>query len=390
MSFTETTTTSWLSRMKGAVGRIFFGIILVIATTVLLFWNEGRAIKTYRALVEGAGLVVSVDSASVDSANDGKLVHISGPVKPLTTPQDDTYGIAAENALRVVREVEMYQWVEKSESKTEKNVGGSEQTTTTYTYSKQWRTDTVDSSDFKQPGGHENPSRPIDGETFTVEKAAVGAFTLDGSDVAALGSSKRIPLGQEQANAFQTSLGMNVRPQNGELYAGSNPSSPAIGDLRIRYERVDLSEASFVGGQHGDRLSGFTVSNGREIFLSAAGRQSAAEMFETAQTENNIITWIVRVAGLLGMFIGFACFLSIFGVIGDVIPFVGSIVSFGTTLLAAVATLILGPIVIAIGWIAYRPILAISIIVGGLVIAFLFIRLRRKQPQTAPLGRPAS
>ena len=69
MSFTETTTTSWLSRMKGAVGRIFFGIILVIATTVLLFWNEGRAIKTYRALVEGAGLVVSVDSASVDSAS---------------------------------------------------------------------------------------------------------------------------------------------------------------------------------------------------------------------------------------------------------------------------------------------------------------------------------
>lgn len=390
MSFTETTTTSWLSRIKGAIGRIFFGIILVIATTVLLFWNEGRAIKTYRALVEGAGLVVSVDSASVDSANESKLVHISGPVKPLGTPRDEVYGIAAENALRIVREVEMYQWVQKSQTKTEKNVGGSEETTTTYTYSKEWRTDTVDSRDFKQPAGHENPSRPLDGETFTVEKATVGAFTLDGSDVATLGSSKRIPLGGEQATVFQTSLGMNVRPQNGELYAGSDPSSPVIGDLRIRYERIDLAEASFVGGQRGDTLTGFTVSNGREIFLSAAGKQTAAEMFETAQTENNIITWIVRVGGLIGMFVGFACILSIFGVIGDVIPFIGSIVSFGTTLMAAVATLILGPIVIAIGWITYRPILAISIIVGGIVLAFLFIRLRRKQPETTALGRPAT
>lgn len=69
MSFTETTTTSWFSRLKGALIKIVVGFILLIACIWLLFWNEGRSVKTYRALVEGAGLVVSVDNGSVDPAS---------------------------------------------------------------------------------------------------------------------------------------------------------------------------------------------------------------------------------------------------------------------------------------------------------------------------------
>ena len=98
MSFTETTTTSWFSRLKGALVRILVGFILLIACVFLLFWNEGRSVKTYRALVEGAGLVVSVGNDNVDPANEGKLVHISGPVKPVGVPQDNALGISAEGA----------------------------------------------------------------------------------------------------------------------------------------------------------------------------------------------------------------------------------------------------------------------------------------------------
>ena len=57
-------------------------------------------------------------------------------------------------------------------------------------------------------------------------------------------------------------------------------------------------------------------------------------MFEAAQSENTLITWRIRFGGLLGMFIGFVIMLSIFGIIADVIPFVGSIVGFGISIIA--------------------------------------------------------
>ena len=173
MSFTETTTTSWFSRLKGALIKIVIGFILLIACIWLLFWNEGRSVKTYRALVEGAGLVVSVDNGSVDPANDGKLVHISGPVKPVGVPEDDMLGVSAEGAAGLERIVEMYQWVETSKSETRKQLGGSEETVTTYSYRKEWNRREISSGSFRQ-SGHDNPQKPIDDASFAVPSATTG------------------------------------------------------------------------------------------------------------------------------------------------------------------------------------------------------------------------
>ena len=390
MSYTETTRTSWFTKLKNGLVGTLIGIVLVLVAIYFLFWNEGRAIQTYRALAEGAGLVLSVDSGKVDATNDGKLVHISGAVTPNGTVSDPQFGIRADGALAVVREVEMYQWVEKSESKTEKNVGGSEETVTTYSYSKQWSARRVDSSNFKVPGGHENPDFAVAPNRVTVETANVGAFRLQGTSVANLGNEKIIPLAQADADRMRDNIATTrpVRLNQGEIYVGTSSTSPQVGDLRIRFERTDLAEASFVGRQQGDTLAAYTASNGRKIFLSAAGRKEAAAMFEQAQTENTIITWVIRVAGLIGIFIGFQLFFGLFGVIGDVIPFVGSLVRGGTAIIALVLTLIIGPITIAVGWFAYRPLLALSIIGGGLAIAALVIFLKRRSaPGAAPSDR---
>jgi hypothetical protein len=396
MTYTETTRTSWFTKLKNGVVGTLIGIVLILVAIYFLFWNEGRAIQTYRALVEGAGLVVSIDSSKIDSALDSKLVHITGPVKPNGEVVDPQFDIRADGALAIAREVEMYQWVEKSESKTEKNVGGSEETTTTYTYSKEWSSDRNDSSDFKVQNGHENPDFAVPANTVTVESANVGAFVLDGSSVANLGDQKTIPLTQADADRMAENVATTrpVRLNQGGIYIGNSSTSPQVGDLKIRFERTDLAEASFVGKQQGDTITAYTATNGREIFLSAAGKKDAPAMFEQAQTENTIITWVIRAAGLIGIFIGFQLFFGLFGVIGDVIPFIGSIVRGGTAIIALILTLIIGPITIAIGWIAYRPLLAFAIIGAGLAIAALLIFLRRKRAPAAPaetvvLGRGA-
>ncbi|MBL0370473.1 TMEM43 family protein [Rhizobium sp. KVB221] len=385
MSYTETTTTSWFTRIKNALIGILVGIVLILVSIYFLFWNEGRAIQTYRSLVEGAGLVVSVDSARTDPANDGKLIHITGPVKAEGTVSDDQFAVEADGALAIVRNVEMYQWVEKSESKTEKNLGGSEETTTTYSYSKEWRSSPVDSADFKVPDGHENPSFAVDAKRIVVDSATVGAFVLDGSQVANLGDDKQIRLTEEDVSRIGSEIATDrpVKFNQGDIYLGSSASSPQIGDMKIGFERTDLAEASFVGAQKGDRIEAYTSTNGREILLSAAGKKDAPAMFAQAQQENTIITWLIRAGGLLGLFIGFKLMTMILPVLGDVVPFIGSIVSFGTGILALVFTLVVGPLVIAIGWFAYRPALAIGIIASSLLLAAAFIYLRRKAAAAA-------
>ena len=386
MGFTETTTTSWFSRLKDAATGALVGLVVIIVAIGVLFWNEGRSIKAYRALVEGAGLVVSVDAAAVDAANEGKLVHITGAVAPDGTPGDEEFGIFAEGAVALGREVEMYQWVESSESKSETKLGGSEETVTTYSYKKEWRSGHADSSEFRQPEGHENPAPVVESHRFRIDSATVGAFSVPGYEVADLASETAVKLNAEDAERAGAVLGVTVHVEREGLYAGADPARPEVGDLRIRFNRADLAEASFVGVQSGEWLETYTASNGREIFLGAAGRESAATMFAAAQSENTLITWLVRLGGLVGLLVGFLMLFSIFGVLGDVVPFIGSLVRMGTGLTAVILTALIGPLVIAIGWFAYRPVLAVAILLGGALTAGAIIWLRRGRvpgPQAA-------
>ena len=77
-SFTEVTSKSWFSRLGKAFKGIIAGIILVVIAFPLLFWNEGRAVKRHKTLEEGGGAVISVSVDKVDSANQGRLVHMAG------------------------------------------------------------------------------------------------------------------------------------------------------------------------------------------------------------------------------------------------------------------------------------------------------------------------
>ena len=70
MSVTETERISWGSRLGSSFKGILFGLVLFVAGFPFLFWNEGNAVRTRKALDEGEGACVSVPSnAAVDPAN---------------------------------------------------------------------------------------------------------------------------------------------------------------------------------------------------------------------------------------------------------------------------------------------------------------------------------
>ena len=99
-SVSVTSSESWFSRLFGSIKSVLFGLILFIAAFPVLFWNEGRAVKTARSLKEGAGAVVSVPADAVNAANEGKLVHVSGAVAT-EAPVADDLGVEAPSFDRV-------------------------------------------------------------------------------------------------------------------------------------------------------------------------------------------------------------------------------------------------------------------------------------------------
>ena len=113
---TVTTSQSWGSRIKGALSGLIIGPLIVAGACFLLFKNEGRAVKRYQTLKEGAGNVITASPAQLDPALDGKLVHFAGDVTVNDQLREREAGIVVDNAMHLARTVEMYQWVESSSS----------------------------------------------------------------------------------------------------------------------------------------------------------------------------------------------------------------------------------------------------------------------------------
>jgi hypothetical protein len=381
-TFTETTSKSWLQRIVNSVVGVLIGLALVIASIVGIFWNEGRAIDTARALAEGAGAVVSVEAGTVDPANEGKLVHVMGAASATAPLADPQFPVKA-NGLKLLRAVEMYQWREEERSETRDKLGGGSETVTTYSYSRAWSGSRNDSGAFRHPEGHANPSMAFARREFVAADAKLGAFALPPDLLGRLGDGARTDV-DPAALAGRPATTPPEQVVDGILYIGANPAAPQIGDLKLSYWLTPNGPVSAIGRQTGAGLSPYQTKAGGTLYIIDPGERDAAEMFKQAESENAILTWIVRGVALLAMGIGFALVLSPLSVLASVVPFLGSLVGAGAGLAALILTLALGPLTIAIAWFAVRPLMAIAVVAAGRIAAFLVSRLR--SPRRAGLA----
>ncbi len=370
-SFTEVTSNSWFSRIAASFKGIIAGIVLIILSIVLMGWNEGRAVKHYKTLKEGAGAVVSVESTSVDSSKDGKLVHTTGFASSSDQPTDATFGISTE-ALKLIRSVEMYQWKENQDKETKKKLGGGTETVTTYSYVKEWCEQHNNSANFKKTAEHTNPTEfRIKGTTFTAKPVTVGAYTLASSQVSQIGNAQpfTLPSGYKAPNQIK-----DATANSSTIYIGTTPNTPSIGDLRISFKEVPEQDISLVAAQIGSSFEPYLTEVGGSINLLQSGTFSADAMFQTAQDSNKTLTWILRGVGLLLMFIGFYLLMGPLSVLADVVPFIGNIVGAGTAIVALMLTAVGGLITIAVAWIVFRPVLAISLLVVSAAVIYGIVK----------------
>lgn len=182
---TEITTTGWFSRIGNSIKGIIVGILFFIAGIVFLFWNEGNFVKNKEALEEVAEGCVSLPSAdSIDATNEGKVVHLTGTAKTNDCLRDALFNIE-RTAISLTRKVEYYQYVEDSHSETKKNLGGSETTTTTYSYSAKWVDEPIISDNFHNKQ-YKNTVfyKPATNEQMHASNVNLGAFRLSSGQIA--------------------------------------------------------------------------------------------------------------------------------------------------------------------------------------------------------------
>lgn len=382
--YTERRTIGLGSRLVQSVKGMLAGLILFLAAFPLLWINEGYALRTARSLRQGAREVVNVPADRIDPAKDGKLVHVAGRATTTETVADSEFNVSV-NAIKLRRKVEMYQWKETKSNRSRKNAGGSETTTTTYKYDKVWSEQPSDSSNFKHPGGHENPGMPIRSADFVAGRVTLGAFRLNPNQIGELTGSDPVDVSAARA---PDSIRGQAHPISSGFQTG-DAGSPQVGDLRITFSQVKPGDVSVVARQASDTFEPFRADAGGTVELVAMGIQSAEAMFETAQTHNSIRTWILRAVGLIVMFIGLMLLLNPLATLGDAIPLVGGLFRTGVGLISFSLALCISLLTIAVAWIAYRPLVGAGLLAGAALLAYLTVRARRSAARKTARARAA-
>jgi hypothetical protein len=412
---------SYGSRVGNSFKNIFRGIILVIASIVLLVWNENNYVQQKKALKEWAAIVQEATVDQINSDLEWKEIHVSGQTaSDAEALQDSAFWIVTDN-LKLKRTVEMYQWHEKSEEKCHDNYWWSEDCETIYTYDTKWDEDPIDSSNFYQTTNHENPStREYESNERVKEPITLWAYTLTDVFVDKLTDYKAINLSEQNINIPETneiatdqttqanettvednnnsylygdsettnnttaSSNNKYHINDNQIYIWADPTKPNVWDLRITFSSVKPWTVSIVWKQMSNELTSYTTTNWRSIALLDQGNVSATDMFLEAQKANKMLTWILRLFWLFLMYCGFAMLFQFIETLAKVLPFLANIIGVWTSIIALWLTLIIWFLTIWIAWLAVRPIVWICCLVVAAGWIFLLIKSKKNKKSDQP------
>ncbi len=384
-SFTEETSQSWFSRLQQSIASVGFGLLLFLASFVVLWWNEGNEVKTLKSLKGVKGEVQSVTSDKVDASLNGKWIHTSGKVTVTDPAKDTLFNISDPNAIKVFRNVQMYQWKENKKEEKEKKLGGGERTITEYLYAKEWSSSAINSSNFKKnKERYRNPEMRYKTETFTAGGAKVGAYDLSKGLMTSISSSTPVQVKISEISStlppdLKGALYKGAGDGVSELYVGSNPSTPRIGDYKITFSVVKATTVSVYGKLNGSQIASAPFGD-RTVGGLSEGTKTADQMIAGQVSSAKTMTWILRLVGFILMFAGISMIFKPLVVVADVIPFLGDILGMGVSFFSGIIAFVLSFITIALAWIFYRPLIGIVLlaIAVGVFFGVKFLRKAKK------------
>ncbi|KAM3877790.1 transmembrane protein 43 [Diretmus argenteus] len=357
----------FLERLSDTTGGIAFGVALFFLSFYVLFTNEGRALQTATSLDEGLSQVVSLHfSSSLDYQNNNHLVHLSAQLSTSQPLHDPNYRVVVQ-AVKLKRQVEMYQWVESHESK-DYQEDGETKTETTYTYNTEWKSELINSRNFDKEIGHINPSAmAVESVTVVAPEVRVGPLVLSKGLVEQINTFQTLSLKGFPASEFDSFLTID----DDYFYHTPYPRRPEVGDVRVSFSFAGLSgpgsypgpaqTASVVAMQSGENLKPFKTKSGDTLEILYLEELSAEEVFDKEHQYNTMKTWGLRAAGWALMFLGISLTIRIIYTLVDWIPILRELVSLGLKLFALCVSCSLSLLTIAVGWLFYRPLVAVAL-----------------------------
>ena len=431
MAYQEVTTTGYGTRVGRSFKSIGTGFLLFCAATALLWWNEGRAVKTEKMLDEAASAYVEMENPNKkDASLEGELVCGTAMATTEDSLVDKQFGIGAK-AISLQRKVEYYQWVEHAEEHKEDKLGGKEVTTTTYTYYRQWVSSPVESAEFKDPA-YQNKNTvltTVEEEDQWAENVSFGAYQLTESLIHCISSKESVDLAisedllkqlnQNAKTAYERFYGVKQQPvkqpapaeqpvvsdslkavndsiqavndslmANAEnkkdleyihqmgniLYYGRVPGAPEVGDVRVSFEKVVPAKVTVMAVVDGDSFKPFKAKNGKRFQTLVMGKKSGDEIIDAEKEANNIWLWALRIIGVMLVIAGLKGIFGFIETILKVVPFVAGIFGWGVGVICTVVGVVWSLIIIALAWLFYRPLLGIALLAlaGFLVWVFAF------------------
>ena len=259
--------------------------------------------------------------------------------------------------VKLTRTVEVYEWTESSHNSNNQ---------TRYDYETKWKEGLVNSSNFKQPDGHRNPvALAYPSKTFQAQSVSVGAFQLDPSLIEKIGDSSPLALKED---GLTLPDGARLEP-GGTIYIGKDPNNPAVGDLRITEKVTAAGPVSIIAAQLGTKLTEYTSKNGVQIALLERGTQTAAHMFETAQSNNATLTWIFRVVGFVVLFLGIHFIFGPLSSLASFVPILGAVFEGGVIIISFLMAVVGWLALVGAAWVTARPFLAIPLLIIAVLAA---------------------
>ena len=268
-SFIQELQNSWLTSLLGT--------ILIFLGSSLLLWNEGRAIRTSRALEECLRDITVPEAVDpVFEENEGALLLVSGHLAISSSLRDDIYGVSV-HAVKLKKTVEVYQWKETKHTKRRKVRNANGQYVTKidkrYSYHKGWYDYPIDSNHFHKTYGHHNhPSSvwPTESTLETNTNVRIGAFMLGANIIDKINTFR--PLSSEE---LPTPAWVWVKLSEGIYYHTINILDPAVGDYRVQFAVAGREGEAFsiVGKQRGKEIVPHHTESGEDILILKSGRK---------------------------------------------------------------------------------------------------------------------
>ena len=432
MAYQEQRTTGYGTRVGNSFKAIGSGILLFCIGTALLWWNEGRAVKTEKMLDEVGGNYVEMENPNKkDASLDGEIICGTALATTEDSLSDKQFGVGAK-AIALHRRVEYYQWVEESNETSEDKLGGKEVTTTTYTYSKKWVSRPVESSDFKDPA-YQNKNTiltTVEEDDQYAENVSFGAYKLNESLIHRISSREGLDLAinedlmkeldKSAQTAYERFYGMKksakqtveqpaettvlsdsakavadslqavndsiiknavnkkdleyVHQAGNVLYFGRVPGSPEVGDVRVTFEKVVPAKVTVMAVVDGDSFKPYKAKNGKRFQTLVMGKKSGDELIDAEKEANNMWLWLLRGLGVLLVIGGLKGIFGFLETLLKVVPFIANIFGWGVGVVCTILGVVWSLIIIAIAWLFYRPILGITLLViaGFLTWVFAF------------------